>query len=563
MRSPGELRRRLTATPNGVRRISTRTSGWYARGWWNDDHDPNFKGRKEQPAPAPPPQPVPPPSTGTKGYIVRKKGEAPATVISGKPMNEQRDAVVNLRKWRASPVQFVRDVFNAEPDIWQADFLRALAQNQRLALKACKGPGKTCALAWAIWWFMVCFAHPKILCTSITGDNLRDGLWTELAYWRNKSDMLKALFEWQTERIYAKDHQETWFASARTWSKQADKTQQANTLAGIHALNTMIVVDEVGDVPSGVVAAADASLATQGAGQVEVHKILIAGNPTQTEGPLWDACTKDRALWWVKEITGDPDAPDRAPRISKEWAKQQIDQWGADNPWVLVNVFGKFPPAQADKLLGPDHVRSSMERSSPQMRWADAPRVMGVDVARYGDDRSVLVRRQGDVIFPLRTWRNLDLMELSSQIAFEFGSWEADVIFVDETGVGGGVVDRLRQLGLPVIGVNFGSRPRDGRFADRRSEMWWLMADAVKKDLCLPGDGDLVVELTGPSFFFNQQGKLRIESKDDLKKRGLMSPDKADAIALTWAEPVGRLAQQSSREAQVRSEYNPYEEQRT
>lgn len=508
--------------------------------------------------------PPPPPPVVARPPIVRK-GAASRILTADQPNTKDpaREAVENLKRWRAKPWEFVREVLGATPDIWQDEALHALPDHQRLAIKACKGPGKSAFDAWVVLWFLTCFSHPKILCTSITGDNLRDGLWAEIAFWMHKSPMLEALFEWQTERVFSKTNPETWFASARTWAKDADKTKQANTLAGIHARHTLIIVDEAGDIPSGVVAAADATLSTQGDGVPEVHKIILTGNPTRTEGPLWDACTRDRDLYWVKEITGDPDDPNRARRISIEWAREQIRTWGADNPWVLVNVFGKFPPAQADKLLGPDQVQEAMARVIPEVAWIHEPRIMALDVARFGDDRSSLCRRQGNVVFPFKVYRNLDLMELTSQIAFEFGEWEAHALFVDETGVGAGVVDRLRQLGLPVVGVNFSSKPREGRFADKRSEIWYVMSQCVKTVLCLPGDTELVSELTGPSFFFDQRSKMRLESKDDLKKKGLKSPDKSDSLALTYAEPVHVDVYAPSyvkKVSTVHSDYNPYEE---
>lgn len=492
-----------------------------------------------------------------------------------KPANVQkaeRDAksVDLIRVWRAEPWTFVKDVFGARPDAWQEDFLRALVQHDMLALKACKGPGKTCVLAWAIWWFFTTHLYPKILCTSITGDNLKDGLWTELAYWRNKSSMLQEMFEWQAERIYAKQHQDTWFASARTWPRGADKNQQATTLAGLHARNTLIVADEVGDIPSGVITAALAHHSTQDPDAKEVHKTLIAGNPTRMEGPLWDACTRDRSKWWVMEITGDPDDLKRAPRIDKEWARSEIEKWGKEHPYVLVNVFGKFPPTQDNKLLGPEIVQKAMRHVVPEAAWRSEPKIMALDVARsLNSDRSVICKRQGSVVFRFKVFRLDDLMELTSQVAFEFSEWKADIIFVDETGLGGGVVDRLRQLGVPVVGVNFGSRARDTRFADKRSEMWWEMSQAIKGSgglpgLCLPNDTELASELTAPEHRFDRLSKLRLESKEDLKKRGLPSPDIADSLALTFAEPVFRNMSLSSNVENALqgnrciTEYDPY-----
>jgi len=469
----------------------------------------------------------------------------PKVAVAPAPAGSNK-AIENIRRWRNAPWLFVREVFGVEPDDWQDECLHALIESgfDMFALKACKGPGKTCLLAWVIWWFLVCFTHPKILCTSITGENLRDGLWTELAKWRNKSQMLIALYEWQSDRVYAKAHKETWFASARTWPKDADKTKQANTLAGQHAQHTMMIVDEAGDIPEGVVAAGLAHHSTDDPKVKEVHLSFLAGNPTSLDGALGVACTRDRPKYWVKEITGDPDDPKRAKRISLEWARGEIEKWGRDHDFTRVNVFGMFPRTQGNKLLGPDAVRASMKAYFPDQMWNREPKIMGVDVARsLAADRSALCRRQGSVVFPFKTYRLDDIMELSSQIAWEASQWYPDMIFVDMTGVGGGVADRLRQLGLPVVGIHFGSSARDRRFADKRSEMWWDMHLAVKGNsgtplVALPDDSELVAELTAPSCIYTAQGKLRLESKESMKARGINSPDLADSLALTWAEPV-------------------------
>jgi hypothetical protein len=456
-------------------------------------------------------------------------------------------AVQNIRRWRKEPWTFVKEVFGVDPDDWQEECLRALVAGgyDKFCLKACKGPGKSCLLAWVIWWFLVCFTHPKILCTSITGENLRDGLWTELAKWRNKSKMLTDLYEWQSDRVYAKAHKETWYASARTWPKDADKTKQANTLAGQHAQHTMVVVDEAGDIPEGVVAAGLAHHSTNDPKLKEVHITLMAGNPTALDGALGIACTRDRAKWWVKEITGDPDDPKRAKRIDLKWAREEIEKWGRDHDFTRVNVFGMFPRVQGNKLLGPDQVRRAMDAVFPEGSWDREPRIMAVDVARsLAADRSVLTRRQGPIVFPQKAWRIADLMELASQVAWEFSQWPAQVIFVDMTGLGAGLHDRLTQLGLPSVGINFGSTPRDAqRFADKRTEMWWDMHMAVKGSgeragVALPDDSELLAELIAPTISFNERSRLKLESKEKMKARGLSSPDKGDSLVMTWAEPV-------------------------
>lgn len=508
---------------------------------------------------------------------------APATSAAGAPEDEAVRAARNIARWRKAPWLFVREVFKAEPDPWQDEVLHALVgqkldgtplegPSDKIALKACKGPGKSCLLAWIIWWFMVCFTHPKILCTSITGENLRDGLWAELALWRSKSQFLIAYYEWQSERIFAKQHPETWFASARSWPKDADKTKQANTLAGQHAKHSMIVVDEAGDIPVGVLSAGLAHHSTQDPNDPEVHYSLLAGNPTCTDGALGWACVDDAKNWYVKEITGDPNDPMRAPRIDKKWAQDQIDNWGAENPWVLVNVFGKFPPVQSNKLIGPEQVRAAMRVVLPEALSQREPRIMALDVARsLTSDRSALCRRQGRVVYPFITYRLDDLMQLAGQVAFEYSRWPAQVIFIDMVGLGAGVFDRLRELGLPVVGIFSGNPARDARFADVRTEMWWNGAMAIKgmggtPALSLPSDPELLTELCGPTISFNDKGKLKLESKDKMKKRGVGSPDVADSLMFTYAEPVVAEYEfsdsivKSVRRGRVNCEYDPFAE---
>lgn len=498
-----------------------------------------------------------------------------------------------LARWRDDPISFVKECFGAVPDAWQRKVLIALQVEPRIAMSACKGPGKSCLLAWCIWWFVLCHEDAQILALSITKDNLKDNLWKELSVWQKRADelhekrlkyvaqttgksfvaqpsILSKYFEYTNTRIFAHERPNSWWVSARGFSKSADPTQQANTLAGFHGENLMIVLDEVGDYPNGVVSAAEGIFATAG----QNAKLLVAGNPTDPQGPLGRIVTSDKENWYIVHITGDPDDPLRSPRIDIEWARQQIKTWGRDNPWVMVNVLGLFPPGGTNQLISINDVTNAMGRKATRERFIKAERVWGLDVARFGDDESVLMRRWGSAVLPPKVWRNMDGTELGSAIAFELKQahdrGEApDAVFIDVGGVGASAYDRLKVLGWEVIAIDFGSKPVDSRFANKRAEMWWTMADYIKTPTCiLPNDAPLRGQLVAPKFDFKVvSGRtcFVLESKKAMKARGAASPDRGDALALTFAQPVvpqrhesPRLhADQTRRQSKATTDYDP------
>lgn len=438
-----------------------------------------------------------------------------------------------VARWRKRPDIFVREVFGITPDEWQDDVLRAFPGNPRIAMKACKGPGKTAVLAWLCWNFLLTRQHPKIAATSITAENLADNLWTEMAKWLNRSELLRELFTWNKTRIEAKHHPETWWMSARTWPKSADPSQQANTLAGLHADYLLFILDESGGIPESVMVAAEAGLSSC----IEGH-IVQAGNPTHLTGPLYNACTRDRHKYHVTEITGDPDDPKRSPRVSVEWARDQIATYGADNPWVLVNVFGRFPPSSLNSLIGPDEVRDAMKRHLRIDQYGHAARVLGVDVARFGDDASIIFPRQGLVAFKPRVLRNVDSFQGAGHVNQAWAKWGAHAAMVDATGgYGAGWIDALKQIGRDPVPVQFAGKPLSAKYFNKRAEMWFLMADWVKAGGCLPDIPELLADLITPTYSFKGD-KLLVEDKDQIKQRLGRSPDWGDGLALTFAFPV-------------------------
>jgi hypothetical protein len=458
-----------------------------------------------------------------------------------------------LATWFDDPAEFVRATFRPRPtrdspdgiDAWQHDVLDAVTVALRIALKACKGPGKSCVLAWVIWWFLVTRPHANVVVTSITRENLRDGLWKELAKWYARSPYLQRVFSFTAERIAAREAPLTWWCSARGWAKDADPEQQANTMAGLHGEHVMVVHDEVSDYPDGVLAASEGIFQTAD----QEAKLLVAGNPTRQDGPLYRICTQDRRLWSpplgrIVEITGDPDDPKRSPRISLSASREAIRQHGREHPWVMTNVLGLFPKVAFDKLLGPNEVLRAVNREIPLAHYVHEPKVFGVDVAWEGDDQSVLVMRQGAVVFVPKAWRNLEDWELADQVALLVLKHGPVRVYVDGIGIGHGVVSHLRQRvrgRCEVVDVQAGESPADPRYLNLRAEMWHRMRDAVKLRLRLPDHAQLRADLCGPKRQMKDGGghtfKVALESKKDMKKRGLPSPDFGDALAMTFAWP--------------------------
>lgn len=448
----------------------------------------------------------------------------------------------HMQKWLDDPVFFVRDELQAEPDPHQIELLQTFADPhaQRIAMKACKGPGKTAGLAMCGWQFLATRPHPRMAACSISADNLFDNLWPELSKWQQRSPYLMTKFKWTKKRIFSIDHPETWWLSARSWSKSADRNEQSKTLAGLHSDYTLVLGDETGGWPDAVMTTAEGTLSTVGG----EHRIIQAGNPTNVEGPLYRAATTERHLWKLINITGDPDDPKRSPRISVQWARDHIERYGRDNPWVLVNVFGEFPPGSINTLLGPDEIAKAMGLHLTEDVYSHEPKILGVDPGRFGGARSVIFPRQGLAAFnpvvlrPDRTQKNWT-GTFVGRIAQAIDKWHADMVFVDDTGGwGAAIVDLLNDAGYPVMGISFGGKPMDLRYKNRRAEMHFLAAEWVKKGGALPFMSDLQREGSATTYWF-QGGKFQLEEKDQVAdKLGGESPDLWDAFVLTFAQPV-------------------------
>jgi phage terminase large subunit len=409
----------------------------------------------------------------------------------------------------------------------------------------------TAVLAWLGWNFMLTRPHSYVACTSITGDNLKSNLWTEFSRWQDRAPILKAWFTKTGERITANVSPSTWKLEARKWAKDADATQIGNALAGVHAEYVMWLLDESGDYPDAIMPTCEAIFS----GEPKEAHIVQAGNPTRRGGPLFRAAFDRTGLWKVIRITADPDDPKRTPRVSIEHARNQIEQWGRDNPWVKVKIFGEFPDSDFNALIGADEVMASFRRYIPQPVGA---RIIGVDTALYGDDSSVLYRRHGLQCFKPIKLRNIEPTQGAGVVAREWENWQADAVFIDSTGgFGSGWIDQLRNLGRQPFGINFSAEAHlKERYYNKRAEMYFEAVEWVKRGGALFESTEMLAALTNTTYVV-KNNRLLLEPKEDIKLKLGYSPDEADAFVLTFAEPVAPNTRRRAARRPVEN-YDPF-----
>lgn len=446
-----------------------------------------------------------------------------------------------IKGWRENPCKFVYDNFQTVPDKWQEKVLEAFASpdkdKARISMQACAGPGKSAALAWCGWNFLSCYGgrgdHPKGAVVATTKDNLKDNLWPEFSKWQGRSEYLSDSFTWTKERIYANDFPEDWFLSARSWSKTADAEEQGRTLSGLHSGYVLALVDESGDIPVAVLKAGEQALSN-----CKFGKILQAGNPTSKSGMLY-AASHTLKNWYVVRITGDPNDPDRSPRIDLQWAKEQIEQWGLDDPWVMSYILGKFPISAINTLLTPEEVDLAMGRQYKITDYQHAAKILGVDVAREGLDSSVITPRQGLVMFPQIVRRGLTSHPLANQIIVKHNDWQGDGIIVDGTGgYGSGVIDALQTMGVYAHDCQFAGKADNSlKFYNKRAQILWDAAQWVKSGGAMPYDRELREEMISITYSYKGD-RMIMEPKEGLKARLGRSTDKFDSLGVTFAFPI-------------------------
>ena len=424
------------------------------------------------------------------------------------------------------PVLFVREVLGVDPDEWQCQFLEAIARGDRkITVRSGHGVGKSTASSWAMLWFFLTRSPVKVVVTAPTSAQLFDALFAELKRWVNDlPDLLQQMVTVKQDRIVFNAAPDEMFISART-----SRAEQPEALQGIHSDHVMLVADEASGVPEQVFEAAAGSMSGHSA------VTLLLGNPTRSSGFFYDTHNRLASEWTVFKV-----GCQESPRVSDEYVAEMASRYGEDSNAFRVRVLGEFPRSDDDTMIPMELIESARQRDVAGNPYADV--IWGLDVARFGSDSSALCKRQGNIVIETpRRWKNLDLMQLTGAVVAEYESLEEKdrpaEILVDSIGLGAGVVDRLIELGLPARGINVSESPSFGtKYRNLRAELWakakaWL----ERRDCFLPDDSQLVSELATVRYKFASNGKLQIESKEDLKKRGLKSPDVADSFVLTFA----------------------------
>ncbi len=432
-----------------------------------------------------------------------------------------------VQLWKARPDCFVIDALKATPEPWQSQVLAAAAAgNERISIRSGHGVGKTALLSWIVLWFLCTHFPCKIGCTAPTSHQLRDILWPEIGLWFARLPLgLQQRFVRKQLRIENVAHPDLCFAVGRT-----ARREQPEALQGLHSPNTLIVVDEASGVDDRIFDVALGSMSTPGAVSV------LAGNPTRLAGFFFDTHGRLSRRWDCHQVSSEQVARARGH------IEDIVARYGRESNAYRVRVLGEFPTAEEDSVIARDLCDAAVARLGTVVPISHIAPVWGVDVARFGDDRSALAKRQGNVLLgPVESWRSLDTMQTAGRIHEQ---WKATSprdrparVVVDVVGLGAGVADRLRELGLPVTGINVGESASNGkRYRNLRDELWFLGREWLEgRDTILPADTALIAELTAPHYSYASSGQILVESKDEMKRRGLASPDLADAFLLTFA----------------------------
>lgn len=441
------------------------------------------------------------------------------------------------------PILFVREVCGAVPDPWQEQVLRAYGRRERrISIRSCHGPGKTACLAWCVLHQLLTRYPQKTVATAPTSAQIYDALFSEVVFWYKRlSPALQELLEVKSDRIELKAAPEASFFSART-----SRAEKPEALQGVHSEHVLLIVDEASGVPEPIFEAA--------AGSMSGHRAttILASNPVRTSGFFFDTHHKLKDMWFTVHVSYEISS-----RVSRDYVEDMARRYGRDSNAFRVRCLGEFPRSDDDTVIPFELVEGARNRDivvPPSL-----PRVWGLDVARFGDDANALCVRNRLAVIEMQKWSGVDTMVTTGRIKNKWDSTPSSErpaeILVDVIGLGAGVVDRLRELGLPARGINVSeTASANEKYRNLRTELWFEAREWLKQaNVVLPRGKDrespeeiLADELVIPKYTFTSSGKLMVESKADMKRRGYKSPNCADAFVISFAGQAATMVLGSS-----------------
>jgi phage terminase large subunit len=446
-------------------------------------------------------------------------------------------ALSKIREWKYSPLIFVTDVIKATPSEQQIELLTAMSNRsiKQISVRSGHGTGKDACTSWIILWFMTVHLNAKVICTAPTSRQLADILWSEIAKWIRKSDLLTEEFEIQKDKIFHKSNPKEWWCRAVSASVKATKEDQAETLAGFHGDDMLIVVDECSGVPDPVF------IPLEGALTQENNRVLTIGNMTKNQGYFYDShfhreISKTwHKLHWNSELSTN---------VKPEYPTYMANKYGKESNIYRIRVLGE-PPLVDDGTYIPLAWAQQCIGNEIGINELD-PLYLGVDVARYGDDSSVVLPRRGNNILIWDEYKGMDTVNIAGFVSQTYNELDADGCAVDEIGIGAGVFDILSRRNMKGLhGVNVANSSSDPtQFHRLRDESWGMMRDKCMRaqysfpSVQIPGEqetyGDrLANELSSVQYSFDNNGAILVESKKQMRQRGVDSPNIADALGVS------------------------------
>jgi len=425
------------------------------------------------------------------------------------------------------------------PDVWQTEVLLEIGdivsrgETVKIQVSSGNGVGKSCLMAWIINWFADTRVRGQGVATANTKPQLDSKTWREVAKWW-KMSINKHRHKHTATKFYEVDNPEDWFVSAIAWNE--DKPE---AFAGTHDAAVLLIMDEASGIPSIIWEYAEGACTTKGT-------IWLAfGNPTRNTGRFAENMEGRFKHRWKTHKVDSRTAKKANQKEIQEW----IEDYGEDSDYVRIHVKGELPRAGSSQLIPSDVITTCREFDAPFDLYAHMPVIIGVDPARFGDDESVICIRQGRKVHPMIGYRGLDGPALARMVIDQIKYYNAQWWCVDGVAVGSSPVDSLRLFGYGsgLIDVNMGGNADDKKqFYNRRAEAYVRLRDYLKAGADIPNDNELQVQLTAIEYMAaTNDRQLQLKTKKDTKKDlNGKSPDRADALSLTFAEDLYEIQEE-------------------